>query len=168
MVKLSDRKDLIDLSKKTFKTLRGIAIFTIVVSSIASMVITGVLVAREQIDVLFAVIGLFGLPLVLAVGGGFLVSFASNLFYAKYYDKLPEFTVQAKIVSKESEQHVSGTVSRTTTSYSYAIVCEYDNQREIFYVDSSVFLLLEEDETGLLTYKKDENVLIFIDFERNS
>ena len=92
------------------------------------------------------------------------------------YEKLPESTVKATIVSKEivteSENIPNGEVGyyeRETTHHKITFRTEAHNQWEFDIDSSALFDALIEDDHGTLVYKETKkNIIHFVSFQRQS
>jgi hypothetical protein len=93
----------------------------------------------------------------------------------KHYSSLPEFTVQARVFDKTTDISGGGTSTTGDGTYytdgvrtSYFVSFEFNNNRKFFEVDIEEYNTLKKNDRGVLTYREDENEIVFVEFERNS
>jgi len=93
----------------------------------------------------------------------------------KSVDKLPLLSVRARVFAKTTETSGGGTSYAGNGQFSldsaitgYFVSFEFDNHRENFAVDLSVYNTLAEGDTGVLEYKNIDGYLHFINFTRQA
>ena len=156
-------------------------ILAIIVISIGLIVVFPVLESKGRGEnVAVVLIGTFGLPLLFSLGGIVLISGISRKFEVKYYNNLPQFAVQAKAISKSVDVssydlYVAGGDGtgtdgspgqyETIVKTSYLVCFEFNNICKVFEVNEQKYMTISENEIGVLSYKNDEEKLIFFDFK---
>lgn len=112
--------------------------------------------------------------LLILLGGLWLIGWTVSLLkdfggLFKELDKLvkePILTEPATVLSKLYEKPVDGGVD---TTYTYFIVFEFsDKSHKKFGIDFEHYVLIRENDTGILSYKQSNNKLLFIDFQLRS
>ena len=84
-------------------------------------------------------------------------------------ESIPTSTASATVVSKLHEKTVDGMAGVVNTKHSYYIVFGFpDYRREKFVVDKKQYALVCEGDKGILSYKKLEGELLFVDFQPQS
>jgi len=124
--------------------------------------------AERMIFVLWGTI----VPIAIVMGLIFVSPAITQRFYLNYQDRFPEYTAQARVISKTTD------ISGGGTSYigdgviaSHDIVTEhyvsfsFNHRRENFLVDVSLYNVLKTNDTGVLTYKEIDGDFLLIDFE---
>ena len=156
------------MSEKTFKIIRGWSIFFFIALAIAIFVFFILLAIRELRNIFF----LWGalIPFVIIVCLLNISPAITRRFYSNYYDRFPELTTQATVISKTTDTSGGGSYSagygylNTPVSTEHYVSFALNRRRENFLVDVSFYNMLRENDAGLLTYKEINGDFLLIDF----
>jgi len=102
-----------------------------------------------------------------ALGVIWIISGILGMVGSKGEKKSPTLTASAKVISKLSEQRVSGMGNVVTTKNEYFVTFEFpDGNRKKITVDTTQYALIAEEDLGVLEYKNLNQRLIFVSFQR--